>query len=80
MISNLGYRTRETKDSSSKVRGSFSMLISDILGTVQSTSDTGKSITIDGEIDENGEACGQGTASFDQFPNWSLKGTWYKNM
>ena len=56
------------------------MLISNMLGTARSTDTDGKSIIIRGEVDENYEACGQGTATYDDDPNLSFEGTWYKNM
>ena len=56
------------------------MLIPNILGTARSKDWYGRSITIEGEVDENNEACGQGTATYDEYPNFSLTGTWYKNM
>ena len=56
------------------------MLISNILGTAQSTDSYGNSITIEGELDQNDEACGQGIATYDDYPDKSIKGTWYKNM
>ena len=50
-----------------------------MLGTARSTDWNGSPITIKGELDENGEACGQGTATYDDYPDRSFKGTFYEN-
>ena len=56
------------------------MLILNMLGTARSFSWWGRTITIEGELDENNEPCGQGIATFESQPFGSFKGTWYKNM